>query len=176
MTPDQNRSDRPANGMHIDVGHIAASGNVVFAGHNAIVRSDERRDTHHQSQHVTVGGIEASNEDFQSLRQALQAIDNTIDQVEIDEDARDAARQNAQVLKQQMTGQNKANEHLLLQATRALFEFGPAIAGAVITAFSNPLAGKIMEHAGRRALDFYKRIRVRGGSDESGVPSASVSS
>lgn len=156
--PDE-RSDKSSGGeMKIDIGHISAAGHVVIAGRDAHVAGSTRGDGS-ESQTVMIGGVETSTGEANDFRHLVQQIDQTIETAPLDPAAKDAAHYNATQFKQQMTSAGKPNEHLLVQATEALLRFGPDIAGAVVAAFTTPLAGKITAYAGERALEMYQRLR-----------------
>lgn len=155
----QDGSPSPQGEMKIDIGQVSAAGHVVIAGRDAHVTGSTRGDGH-ESRIVVIGGVEASAEEAQELRQSLDKIDKAIETSNLDPNAQVAAQRNAAELKQQITSKNKPNEHLLVQAAEALFHFGPDIAGAVVSAFMTPLAGKIVALAGERALQFYRQLRT----------------
>ncbi len=155
--------------MKVDIGQIAAAGHVVIAGRDAHVSGSTRGDGH-ENQTVIVGGVEASADEAQALRELLHQIDETIARAGLDASAQDAAQHNAAQLKQQITSPAKPNEHLLVQAAEALLRFGPEVTGAVVAAFTNPLIGKITAYAGERALAFYRKLREAGEAPASEPP------
>lgn len=156
---DKNEDTAPGSGMKIEIGQISAAGHVVIAGRDAIVTGSTRGDG--SEKHVlTMGGVEASAEEIQELRLRLSQIDQKIEAANLEPAVYDAARHNAATLKTQLESQSRPNEHLLVQATEALLEYGPDIAGAVVAAFTIPLAGKITAYAGKRALELYRRLRT----------------
>lgn len=160
MTNDQRspHAGQPTGGMHIDIGHISAAGHVVIAGNDAIVSGNTRGDgTDHDM--IVMGGVETTPQEAKALRESLDHLDQAIDSARLDPMAHAAAKQNATDFKAQMTSPTKPNEHLLVQAAQALYHFGPDIAGAVVAAFTTPLAGKIVAYAGARALRFYRELR-----------------
>lgn len=157
MSEDKSKSS--GGDMKIDIGQVSAAGHVVIAGRDAQVSGSTRGDGQ-ESRVVIVGGVEASPQEAQELRQSLDKIDQAIETSNLDPNAQVAAQRNAAELKQQITSKEKPNEHLLVQAAEALFNFGPDIAGAVVSAFMTPLAGKIVALAGERALQFYKNLRA----------------
>jgi hypothetical protein len=156
---DKSQRDAPdgggagSSGMKIDIGQVSAAGHVVIAGRDAHVSGSTRGDGN-ENQVVIIGGVEATPKEAQELRQSLDKIDKAIETANLEPAAQAAAQRNAVEFKQQITAQTKPNEHLLVQAAQALFDFGPDIAGAVVSAFMTPLAGKIVAVAGERALRF----------------------
>lgn len=159
---DEKQEQSSGGGMKVDIGQISAAGHVVVAGRDAHVTGATRGDGN-EKQVLTIGGVEASADEVQELRSLLQQLDQKIDAADLDVDAYDAAKRNATELKQQITSEKKPNEHLLVQATEGLLSFGPDIAGAVVAAFTTPLAGKITAFAGERALNLYRRLRGEAG-------------
>lgn len=160
----EDKSKSPQGDMKIDIGQVSAAGHVVIAGRDAQVSGSTRGDGH-ESQVIIVGGVEASPQEAQELRQSLDKIDQAIETSHLDPNAQVAAQRNAAELKQQITSKEKPNEHLLVQAAEALFHFGPDIAGAVVSAFMTPLAGKIVALAGERALQFYRQLKSVNSSE-----------
>ncbi|NWG18037.1 MAG: hypothetical protein HXY41_15535 [Chloroflexi bacterium] len=157
----------PPGGMKIDIGQISSAGHVVIAGRDANVSGSTRGDGS-DNDVVIVGGVEATPEEAAQLRQSLDHLDQTIEAANLEPAAYTAAKRNAAELKGQFTSQSKPNEHLLVQAAEALYQFGPDIAGAIVAAFTTPLAGKIVAYAGERALRFYRRLRgldIEDGAD-----------
>jgi hypothetical protein len=144
-----------AGGMHFQIGNINADGNVVIAGGDVTISGDARGDT---SQTMNLGGVAATPESARQLKQALDHVDEVIQSEPIAPDVKAAAVVNAQTLRVEMTSPKKPNEHILVQAAESLYRFGPNIAGAVVAAFTTPLAGQIVASAGRRALEFYRGI------------------
>lgn len=152
-------NDSNSGSMNIHIGSMSAAGHIVFAKRDAYVSGSTQGDGTEEQQVTTLGGVETSTEEAEELRSLLLQIERKIDTANLDPDAYDAAKRNAAELKQQITSQKKPNEHLLVQATEALLDFGPDIAGAVVAAFTTPLAGKITSFAGQRALNLYRRLR-----------------
>ncbi|MCB9452216.1 MAG: hypothetical protein H6672_12305 [Anaerolineaceae bacterium] len=158
---EDHRDESSGTEMKIDIGQISAAGNVVIAGRDAYVTGSTHGDG--SEKHIlTVGGVEASAEEAQELRQLLHQIDEKIENAKLDPAAQDAARHNASTLKEQLSSQAKPNEHLLVQAAEALLNYGPDIAGAVVTVLTTPLAGQITAFAGKRAMELYRRLRTSG--------------
>lgn len=156
---DKNQDEPSGGGMKIDIGQVSAAGHVVISGRDAFVTGSTRGDG--SEKHVfTMGGVEASAEEIQELRTLLSQIDQKIEAANLEPATYDAAKHNAATLKDQLASQSRPNEHILVQATEALLEYGPDIAGAVVAAFTIPLAGKITAYAGKRALQLYRRLRA----------------
>ena len=155
------RDQSARSGMQIDIGQISAAGNVVIAGRDAYVTGSTRGDGS-EKHIITMGGVEASAAEVQELRQLLQQMDEKIEASQLDGAAQEAARHNATTLKEQLSSQAKPNEHLLVQAAEALLNYGPDIAGAVVTVLTTPLAGQITAFAGKRAMELYRRLRTAG--------------
>lgn len=156
--PHDPKSDAPDGEINnqVQINTINAAGNVFVVGRDAYVND---ADQHNQT--IIIGGVSTTREEAQQLNTAINHIEQAIDREQLDDAARDAARQNAQVLRTQLTSPKKPNEHLLVQAAEALYRFGPNIAGAVVAAFTTPLAGQIVADLGRRALDFYRSMVSR---------------
>jgi hypothetical protein len=153
------QTQSPGTGMKIDIGQISAAGHVVISGGDAYVTGSTRGDG--SEEHVvTVGGVKASAEEVQELHRLLQQLDQKIEGARLEPTAQDAAKFNAATLKEQLSSESRPNEHLLVQATEALLNYGPDIAGAVVATFTIPLAGKITALAGKRALELYRRLRA----------------
>lgn len=151
------------SGMHIEIGSISANGHVVFSSGDSHVSGNTRDDVV-SNQTITVGGVKTTPQAFESLKKSLTEVDKAIDESKLPEDDNEAARENAKVLKSQLTSKNKPNSVLLTQAADQLTRFGPKIAGTVVSVFTNPLAGEIVEMAGERALKFYKKLRAENSS------------
>lgn len=163
MTNQQANDHRPEGGMQIDIGEVTAGGNVVIAGRDASVHSSTNGNSQEETTSIRIAGVEAEPEEAEALHAQLASIDEAIKKATLPPAQREAAEYNASALKQQMTSKSKANEHLLVQTTEALLTFGPDIAGAVVGAFTTPLAGKITSYAGERALELYNRLRTMKG-------------
>ncbi|MDZ4766953.1 MAG: hypothetical protein SGI73_20630 [Chloroflexota bacterium] len=153
-----NERDNPSAGsMKIDIGQISSAGHVVIAGGNATVSGGTRGDGS-DNDVVMVGGVEATQEEAIQLRKSLDTLDRTVENAKLEPAIYAAAKYNVATLKEQISSQAKPNEHLMVQAAEALYQFGPEIAGAVVAAFTTPLAGKIVAYAGERALSFYRKL------------------
>lgn len=154
-------NDNNANrNMHLEIGSIHTRGHVVIANGNASVRG-HTRDDDQETQIITVGGVQTTPEAYDSLKESLTKIDKAIEEADLPEEDAEAAKANAQNLKEQMTSESKPNGSLLVQASEQLIKYGPRIAGTIIGLFTNPLAGEIVELAGERAIKFYKELRVQ---------------
>ncbi|MBL8165202.1 MAG: hypothetical protein JNJ61_24685 [Anaerolineae bacterium] len=152
------QDDLPNGGMKIDIGQITSAGHVVIAGRDAAVwggahRSDSRGSI------MIAGGVETTPEELQQLRQSLEKLERVIEAQCSDSALLAAAKRNSADLAEQLVGSEKPNEHLLVQAASALYHYGADIAGAVVAAFTTPLAGKIVACAGYTALRFYRQLR-----------------
>lgn len=146
------------NGIKIDIGQISSAGHVVIAGRDAHVSGATGGDTVEENI-VTIGGVEATPEEVKALNTSFDKIEKTIEQAPLDPNSFEAAKFHASTLRKEMGSEKKPNEHLLVQATEALLEFGPDIAGSVVAAFTTPIAGKIVAYAGERALKMYRKLR-----------------
>ncbi len=159
MSPNNDTNQDKDRRMHVEIGHVSASGHVVVAGQDANVSGNTQGDSA-QGNSVTVGGVETTTDQADELKQAIKQVEKAIDEEDtIDEGTKEAARHNAQVLRTQMTSPAKPNDHLLTQAAEQLYKYGPKIAGTIVSLFMTPLAGEIVNVAGTRALEFYRKLR-----------------
>jgi hypothetical protein len=157
MAPDTS-DDFQSNRMHIEIGSINSHGHVVIAGRDAQV-SGHTKDDDNAVQTIHVAGIQTTPQAFASLQQSLSKVDKAIAESDLSEEEAEAAKANAQSLKQQMTSERKPNQVILVQAAAALYKYGPKLAGTIVALFTNPLVGEIVEVAGEKALAFYRQLR-----------------
>ncbi len=158
-TETPHNDDRDAQpGVHITTGPIDAQGDVNIAGRDN-VNVGATRGSAHETMTLTIGGVPGSQTELKELSTRLDTLDAQIKAAPLDPESREAAQHNAQQVRQQLTSEKKPNGHIVVQAAEALFDYGPDIAGAVLAAFTTPLAGRILSAAGSRALAFYRKLR-----------------
>ena len=157
MSPD-NFDDFQKNHMHIEIGSVNTHGHMVIAGRDAHV-SGHTKDDDQSIQSIRVAGVDTTQLAFDNLKKSLSNVDKAISESDLPEEEAEAAIANAETLKAQMTSDKKPNQIILVQAANALYRYGPKIAGTIVALFTNPLAGEIVEVAGQKALDFYKKLR-----------------
>jgi hypothetical protein len=150
--------DSSTGGMRLDIGQISSAGHVVIAGRDATV-SGVTHGSGHRGSLFVAGGVEATAEELQQLRESLVRLEQIVEAHCSESALLTAAKRNCADLKEQMVGSEKPNEHLLVQSASALCQYGADIAGAVVAAFATPLAGKIVAYAGYKALRFYHQLR-----------------
>jgi hypothetical protein len=160
---DDAQQKRGSGGMNLQIGSIIAD-NVNIAQGDINIHGGAHGD---RTQTLNLGGVTASPEDAQQLVRALDHVEEVIQSEPIPFEDKTEAISNAQQLRAEMTAPKKPNEDVLVRAAEALYRFGPNIAGAVVAAFTTPLAGQIAAAAGRRALEFYRGI-VKGKPEASG--------
>jgi hypothetical protein len=154
-----NQDQKSSGDVKIHVGSIQAGGSVGVGGRDVSI-TNSGSSTLSDNDVVTIGGVEATRQEVAELNASLDNVDRTIETArpQMDDSSYAAARYNATTFREQITAQSRPNEHILVQAGRALFELGPDIAGALVAAFTTPIVGKIVQVAGRRALDFYHEL------------------
>ncbi len=157
MTNPNNEPTAPGS-QHVHINSLSAAGHVTIAQGNVTIVGGTRGNSS-DNDIITIGGVEATQEEVAQLHSALDRIDHAVEAAPLDRAAQTAAQTNAATLREQVTSPNPPNEYLLVQAAEALFHFGPDIAGAVVAAFTTPLVGKIVQAAGERALRFYRQLR-----------------
>jgi hypothetical protein len=156
--PSQNKETPAPGSQHVHINSLSAAGHVTIAQGDVTIIGGTRGNSS-DNDVITIGGVEATQEEVAQLHASLDRIDHAIEAAQLDTSAQTAAHINATTLREQVTSPNPPNEYLLVQAAEALFNFGPDIAGAVVAAFTTPLVGKIVQVAGERALRFYRQLR-----------------
>jgi hypothetical protein len=157
MTRQNDEAPSPGS-QHVHINSLSAAGHVTIAqGDVTIIGGTSGNSSDNDV--ITIGGVEATQEEVAQLHSSLDRIDQAIEAAQLDPPAQMAAQTNASTLREQITSPTPPNEYLLVQAAEALFHFGPDIAGAVVAAFTTPLVGKIVQVAGERALRFYRQLR-----------------
>jgi hypothetical protein len=172
MTRQTNEPPTPGS-QHVHINSLSAAGHVTIAQGNVTIIGGTRGNSS-DNDIITIGGVEATQEEVAQLHTSLDRIDHAIETAQLDASAQAAAQTNAATLRQQVTSPTPPNEYLLVQAAEALFHFGPDIAGAVVAAFTTPLVGKIVQLAGERALRFYRQLRNPDATAASVPPPASA--
>jgi hypothetical protein len=146
-------------GMSINITTLSAGQNVQ------IVQGDATMHIHTGGNHeqsninrITVGGVETTPQARDSMLQQIRAAEQIIQDAPIDPDTREEAQFNLATLETQLTQERKPNANIMVQAAKQLYRFSPAIAGAVISIFSEPLVGQIVMAAGETAMRFYEAL------------------
>lgn len=156
-TPKNEEQDKSS--MHVDVRHISAGGNVVFAGRDANIKVNTGGDVDHQTTTtITVGGVSTSQQEFDQLVLALQQLEDSITSTNLDAETLEEAAFHREAVETQLTSEKAPNGKILVHAARRLYKMSPAIAGAIISVFSEPLVGQIVMTAGGIAQRFYEAL------------------
>lgn len=151
--PKREDKDNEQQGMNIDVGHLSVTGHVIFAGRDGSVNVTTGGDVEQTaSTSLTVGGVETTREEYDGMVSSLIDVQKTIEEEPLEPNEKEAAEQNLQTIETQLTAERAPNSNLLIQATKALYRSSPLIAGQLISLFSNPLVGQIIEGAGEVAI------------------------
>src|SRR5690606_21636476 len=139
-------------------------GNLVFGGRDVSVTVSTGGDVAQaNSITMTVGGVETTRAEYESMVASLRTVGEKIKTDEkLDPDEKAAAAHNLKTVEEQLTAQKKPNAHLLVQAARSLYDVSPAIAGAIISLFTEPLVGQIVVTVGGIAKNFYDTV-IKGG-------------
>ncbi|MEQ8674105.1 MAG: hypothetical protein RLP44_22340 [Aggregatilineales bacterium] len=150
--------------MNIDVGHLSVTGHVVFAGRDGSVSVNTGGDVAQTNNTtMTVGGVETTRADYDSMVASVRTVDQKIkEDTKLEPDEKAAAAYNLKVVEEQLTSEKPPNPHILVQAARSLYDVSPAIAGAVISLFTEPLVGQIVLTVGGIAKGFYDTV-IKGG-------------
>ena len=145
--------------MNIDVGHLSVTGHVVFAGRDGQVNVNTGGDVEQtNSSSMVIGGVETNRQDYDSLILTLRRAHETLGAATIDTNEKEAAQQDLKNLEEQLTSAKKPNPYILVRAAKALYKLSPAIAGTIISIFSEPLAGQIVTGIGGIAVQFYDAL------------------
>ncbi|MDQ7026253.1 MAG: hypothetical protein Q9P44_11945 [Anaerolineae bacterium] len=141
--------------MKIDVGHLSVTGHVVFAGRDGQVNVNTGGDVaQSNTTTLSIGGVETNRQAYDSLIASIRSAQQILDEVEIDPDEKEAAQRDMNDVEEQLTASQKPNAYILRRAANALYKLSPAIAGAVVSIFSEPLVGQIVAGLGGLALQF----------------------
>jgi hypothetical protein len=149
---DENQYD--GQGMHLDVKHFSVGGNVVIAGGDGSIHVTTGGDVEQTTNtSITVGGVETTRDEYDGMVSSLLDVQKTIEEVPLEPIEQEAAEQNLLTLETQLTSEKPPNPRILEQATKSLYRISPLIAGQLISLFSNPLVGQIVEGAGQMAIN-----------------------
>lgn len=158
------RDGTDQSSMQIDVKHISAGGNVVFAGRDAHLSVNTGGDVdHNNTMTITVGGVETSQEMYDQLVLSLQQLEDAITNTSLDTETQEEAEFHREAVEKQLTSEKAPNGKILTHAARRLYKMSPAIAGAIVTVFSEPLVGQIVMAAGGLAQRFYEALLSQQG-------------
>jgi hypothetical protein len=145
--------------MNIDVGHLSVTGHVVFAGRDGHVNVNTGGDVaQSNSTTMTIGGVETNREAYDSLISSIRNASQVLDVAAVDGDEKEAAQQDMKSVEEQLTSTQKPNPYILVRAAKSLYKLSPAIAGAIVSIFSEPLAGQIVTGIGGIAIQFYEAL------------------
>lgn len=152
-TPSESRA------MNVDVGHLSVTGHVVFAGRDGQVNVNTGGDVEQtNTSSMVIGGVETNRQDYDSLIVTLRRTHEILDAATIDTNEKEAGQQDLKNLEEQLTSAKKPNPYILVRAAKALYKLSPAIAGAIVSVFSEPLAGQIVTGIGGIAIQFYDAL------------------
>ena len=149
----QDDSQSTGQGMQIEVGHLSVTGHVVFAGRDGSVNVTTGGDVEQTANaSITVGGVETSRQDYDGMVSSIRDVQKTIKTEDLEASEKAAAEHNLKTIETQLTAESVPNPHVLSQATKLLYRASPRIAGELVSLFSNPLVGQIVESAGEAAI------------------------
>jgi phage-related protein len=168
MTDDNRKrneqTDEEVSRVHFDIDYLSAAGNIVIAGRNGSLSVNTGGDVDQNSTvTMTVGGVQATQEQFDDLLRSVRNLENTIKNEISDPEENEVAQHNLKTMLEQLMGKKKPNGRILVQAARVLYKLSPAVAGAVLSVFSEPLVEKIITATGGIAMQFYQALMTRGG-------------
>lgn len=152
-------TDSNKGGMSINITTLTAGQNIQISQGNATLHMHTGGNLAQSNiNRITVGGVETTTEARDSMLKQLSAAAKTIEQAPLDPDAREEAEYNLKAIEAQLTQERAPNQNILVKAAKQLYRFSPAIAGAVISIFSEPLVGQIVMAAGETAMRFYDEL------------------
>jgi len=160
-TPAQDNNEKH-NNMNIDVQHLSAGGNVVFSGRDSFISANAGGDFDSQnSTRILVGGVNASQQEYEQLMTALQNVASAIEASKLDDETREEAQFHRATIQQQLTSKRPPNGKILVRAAKRLFKLSPLIAGALMSVFSESVVGQMLISVGGTAQQFYERLKTR---------------
>jgi hypothetical protein len=164
MTSSHNNNPKRENSedyraMNIDVGHLSVTGHVVFAGRDGQVNVNTGGDVAQtNTTTMTVGGVETNRQAYDSLVASIRSCQQIVETADIEPEQKEAAQQDMKNVEEQLTSAQKPNSYILVRAAKALYKLSPAIAGAIVSIFSEPLAGQIVTGIGGIAIQFFEAL------------------
>ena len=168
MTQENRKYDKhdkeEASSVHFDIDYLSAAGNIVIAGRDGSLSVNTGGDVDQNSTvTLTVGGVQTTQEQFDDLLHSIRNLENTIKNEISDPEDNEVAQHNLKTMLEQLIGKKKPNGRILVQAARVLYKLSPAVAGAILSVFSEPLVEKIITATGGVAMQFYQALMSRGG-------------
>jgi hypothetical protein len=149
MTQPKNDDNQEIGKMQIDVGHLSVTGHVIFAGRDATISVSTGGDVAQtNTTTMTVGGVETSREQYDSMVNSLRHVSKTIEAEPLEPETLEAAEHSLSTVEEQLTAERKPNAQILIQALQLLKGISPKIADAILALFTEPLVGQIVKMAG----------------------------
>lgn len=156
-------TDSNKGGMSINITTLTAGQNVLISQGDANLTMHTGGNLAQSNiNRITVGGVETTPEARESMLKQIQAAVKVIEKAQLDPDTREEAEYNLKAIETQLTQERTPNQNILVKAAKQLYRFSPAIAGAVISIFSEPLVGQIVMAAGETAIRFYDQLMKVG--------------
>jgi hypothetical protein len=160
--PQSDEDNQGASSMKIDVGHLSVTGHVIFAGRDAKIAVNTGGDVAQtNTTTMTVGGVETSREDYDSMMASLRHLSTTIETTPLEPEIREAAEHNLLTVEQQLTAERKPNSQILVQALQLLKGISPSIGDALLTLFTEPLVGQIVKNVGGMLESFVSLLTTK---------------
>lgn len=154
--------------MHIEIDQLTATGHVVFAGRDGMVKVQTGGNVAQSTrQTISIGGIETTQQEYEQMLGELRRVEEAIKQTNLLPESKEAARHDLQTVKAQLTTPKKPNPHILVRAAKSLLRYSPALTAAALTLFDQPLVGAIVGSAGEVAASFHDLISQRNNSKDS---------
>jgi hypothetical protein len=155
----RDEDNQDSSNMKIDVGHLSVTGHVIFAGRDATIAVNTGGDVAQtNTTTMTVGGVETSREDYDSMVSSLRHVSSTIETTPLEPEVREAAEHNLLTVEQQLTAERKPNSQLLMQALQLLKTISPPIGDAIINLLTEPLVGQIVKSVGGMLESFVSSL------------------
>lgn len=154
--------------MHIEIDQLTATGHVVFAGRDGLVKVQTGGNVAQNTrQTINIGGIETTQQDFEHMLGEIRRVEEAIKQTNLLPESKEAAQHDLQTVKAQLTTPKKPNQRILVRAAKSLLRYSPALTAAALTLFDQPLVGAIVGSAGEVAASFHDLISRHNNSRES---------
>ena len=135
---------------------IAGNGNITINTGNVTIETHAKGNISQNSESkLMIGGVSTTPQELAKMNLALQHVQRTIESdTTIDAEDKELAQIEFRTLSEQLQAPKKPHSKLLSRAANTLYKISPAIAGTVVTLFSEPLVGQIISFAGGIALEF----------------------
>lgn len=160
MPPTNDEKPRPGTNINFD--RLVTTGPVVIAGRDGAVTVTTGGNVDSQTtQTITVGGVETTRESLESMMRSLQDINTKIEEESFDEEMKEAALHDLQIIEKQLTDSKKPNARILIGAAKTLYRLSPMLASGIFALFGEPLVSQIAVGVGGIAVQFIDALRKR---------------